>query len=52
MKELWEKNMNDKEVLIMGDLNVDWNRANDPDYFNKNVARKIIDFTLEEDIQQ
>ena len=31
MIEMWQSNMKDKENLILGDMNVDWNKRNDPD---------------------
>ena len=50
--ELWKEIAKEDNYLILGDINVDWNRVNDPDYYNKNIARKIYDFVLTESSNQ
>ena len=44
--------MRNKEALILGDMNICWTRINDPEYHNKQAARRIADYILEEDCQQ
>ena len=51
-KELWENTMLNKDYIIAGDLNIDWNKINDPNYQNSSVAKKLMDFILEENMQQ
>ena len=52
MIQLWKTLTTTEEYLILGDMNVDWNRLSDPDYHNKFYARKIYDFILSENAYQ
>ena len=52
MTELWNNKMKNKEFLITGDMNICWTKINDPEYHNKMIARKLMDYILEENITQ
>ena len=52
MLEVWKETTKHDDYLIIGDINVDWNKITDPDYHNKSYARMIYDFTLCENSHQ
>ena len=52
MIELWEDTLKNKDLLIAGDMNIDWNKINNNDYHLKPLASRLMDYILEENLTQ